>query len=552
MEEDGIETPASLAAFGVSMRDVLAAVRERVDGFAALPLTALSARPLSGGMSNLMFAVSAPAAAPAAGGSGSGGECCGGLAPWAGAAAPSAEAAVETEVLAASPGAPTRTPVVTRVVARILSPQLDAIIDRMREHQIVSYLSTTGIGPRLFGTAAIRPPAGGPSLLLRIEEFIEGRTLTVGDLRHNLAAGESMARKVARLHAQRPALRRHESYPGVEPAEFPVPVPLPASVRLDNTLEGTLRRYVLLAGAIADAPVSSAASPAAAAELRALLAALPWLAEVEWLVALLEAHGGPTVLAHCDLQEGNWMQCTSTGKLYMIDYEYACYNFRAFDLGNLYCEHTFDYTCDTPPGYTHELAYPSLAWQRAILAQYAAQASRLAHAAAHHPVHATRRSSVPDPAALGTGDEASRGPDVPADAAEARLRTTLAPDALAAAFPGDDDDDVRSLASEARVGILASHLYWALWSIVMGAGKLGIVPRLPPAVVDAAAAAAAAMPPSPATFDRPAAGTPPPPQVATGHSVFSYGHYGATRAAEYLRLKAELLADVPAWFAPAS
>ncbi|KAL8274611.1 hypothetical protein Esti_001440 [Eimeria stiedai] len=59
------------------------------------------------------------------------------------------------------------------------------------------------------------------------------------------------------------------------------------------------------------------------------------------------------VLSHNDFQENNILQAGNT-RLKLIDFEYSGVNARAFDLGNLFCEATLDYT-DNPkwPFYFH-------------------------------------------------------------------------------------------------------------------------------------------------------------------------------------------------------
>ncbi|RYG40090.1 hypothetical protein EON68_04655, partial [archaeon] len=168
------EVPPALRRFGVSLDDVKDAVCRIVPSYAHAPRTALTLYPLTGGMSNIMLLV-------------------------------------EIDRAALTTGA---TDAPLRVVARVLSPQLDEAIDRTAEHNIVKYVSTKGIGPTLYGMTAIVRVAdsatplspSGKVLRLRVEEFVNGRTLNIEDLRANMPVVELMAKKVARLHAQRPNL----------------------------------------------------------------------------------------------------------------------------------------------------------------------------------------------------------------------------------------------------------------------------------------------------------------------------------------------------------
>jgi hypothetical protein len=514
------------------------------------------------------------------------------------------------------------------------------VIDRGKETAIVRYLSTTGIGPRLFGTyAAPAPVAGGgagggagsgrppqplrvddllssPSVaphhrspasggsagisgtdaqpsphaprtvMLRFEEFIAGRTLGVEDLRQDAGGrlGARMARKLARLHAQRPDLRqraaearaRTGSSASVHALARAEPVP-PAE------LGSSLRRYLALLGDIVSHPLvraryvggggGAAGGGGPPGVPRALLALvldeLPdWHGEVAWLVRVMGAHGGPSVLTHGDAQEGNWLLAveeggagagagTGTGGaddgLKLIDYEYARYDHRGFDGGNLLCEHAFDYAVPTHPGFGFAPhAYPAPSWQRAYFAAYAAEAAALAEAARReaaadegaHDVTAADAGGAP------AGGTIACGGDADADAT-LWARTTCAAEELERQF-GGDATAVR-LAGEARLGALASHLYWALWSAIMAAGKAGLVALAAGEAATAAGGAARSTAPDEgvpplATLERLASDTAAAVAgVASGHSVFDYAVYGVERAREFARLKAQLHADRPEW-----
>jgi hypothetical protein len=143
------------------------------------------------------------------------------------------------------------------------------------------------------------------------------------------------------------------------------------------------------------------------------------------------------------------------------------YDYRGFDLGNLACEFTFSYAVSERPGYTFDASkYPTEAQMGAFFDEYAAYLGE------------TSRSS-----------------------------------------PG-------ALATEMQSGVLASHLYWALWSILMGAGQLGYDWAAENS--DHAAGVGVSLSHDCSVSDSP---------VVAGHSVFDYVHYGTTRAREYLRLK---------------
>lgn len=288
-------------SFGVSEDAIVAAARAKVAGWGADPPEGFSLAPLTGGMSNLMFTV-------------------------------------------------TRAATGERAVARLLSPALDAVIDRHREMRIVRYLATSGIGPRLWGTYAVRPPvdggggggappaAGTPTatlvsspaaatprtsaaaargVMLRFEEFVDGRTLAVEDLRGDAGVRAAMASKLAALHAQRPDLREAEErrrLRGASSGSDCSLADLPPPLQPVADLRPSLARFLQLTSAIARHPrVAGGRVPPALAELLRGPGGLDWAAEVAWLARAMERHGGPTVLCHGDAQPGNWILAREAG-----------------------------------------------------------------------------------------------------------------------------------------------------------------------------------------------------------------------------------------------
>jgi thiamine kinase-like enzyme len=55
------------------------------------------------------------------------------------------------------------------------------------------------------------------------------------------------------------------------------------------------------------------------------------------------------VFSHNDLLAGNVLIRKEDRHIILIDYEYAAYNFRGYDIGNMFKEATFDYTYPEPP-----------------------------------------------------------------------------------------------------------------------------------------------------------------------------------------------------------
>ena len=542
---------------GVPEALIVRAARAKVPGWAAAADdAAFTLQPLHGGMSNLMFIVSNHSA-----------------------------------------GAVSH----RRVVARLLSPALDAVIDRERESRIVRYLATSGIGPLLFGTCSVAPdgalllspaatprapasddarasPRAGPAACttLRFEAFIDGRTLTVRDLRDAAAAASVRAHtaaKLAALHAQRPDLREREERARLRRASACSLDALPPPLQPLPQLRPALQRYVDMVAAIGGHARmrAGAATPALRELLRGGARGVCWPAEAAWLARLMEAHGGPTVLCHGDAQPGNWIE-ESRGPhgsvlLKLIDYEYARYDHRAVDTGNLFCEIALDYNVAEPPGFVMDVGcYPPLEHQRDWLGHYAAAARDAAAAGSEGhasggaagsggPPHEAAATPLPPPPDSEC-DGGCSGGGGGGGGGSVWQRTTCNAAELARQFPDGADEGgphdappgvgggVRQLAREARLGMLASHLYWSLWSAIMGAGREGIAVPLPAAAPggDAAGPAASGAAAGHVAGDDDAS-------VSAGHGVFSYASYGLARLREYERLRAQLEADAPEWCA---
>ncbi|XP_065348123.1 choline/ethanolamine kinase-like [Cloeon dipterum] len=136
--------------------------------------------------------------------------------------------------------------------------------------------------------------------------------------------------------------------------------------------------------------------------------------EMHWLKRELQKIDSPVVFCHNDLQEGNILLREKDQDVVVIDFEYSAYNYRGFDLANHMCEWVFDYTYPTPPYFTaHEKNYPSQEQQEFFVREYL--------------------RSLPNSNGCYSNEEVHR------------------------------------LLREARIFTLASHFFWALWSVVNGA-----------------------------------------------------------------------------------
>ena len=131
------------------------------------------------------------------------------------------------------------------------------------------------------------------------------------------------------------------------------------------------------------------------------------------MVAKISDLNSPVVFSHNDLQEGNLLFLENSQdpdkELTVIDLEYASYNYRGFDFGNHFCEWCYDYqSVQESPYYSYDAdSYPTKPQQFEFFRSYL---------------------------------EAQNKPCT--------------------------DEELESLYIEANTCALASHLMWAVWSIV--------------------------------------------------------------------------------------
>ncbi|XP_068116685.1 choline kinase alpha isoform X2 [Hyperolius riggenbachi] len=101
--------------------------------------------------------------------------------------------------------------------------------------------------------------------------------------------------------------------------------------------------------------------------------------EMASLRSLLEATASPVVFCHNDCQEGNVLllagrENSENQKLMLIDFEYSSYNYRGFDIGNHFCEWMYDYTNEKFPFFKATFSnYPTKKQQLHFISSYMAE-----------------------------------------------------------------------------------------------------------------------------------------------------------------------------------
>jgi len=100
--------------------------------------------------------------------------------------------------------------------------------------------------------------------------------------------------------------------------------------------------------------------------------------EVEFQKSIILPLNSPVVFCHNDLLLANFMYNSKTEQFYVIDYEYANYNYRGYDLGNHFAEWIIDYTRkDYPKFYFKPENYPSHSERDTFIRTYLTKAKQL-------------------------------------------------------------------------------------------------------------------------------------------------------------------------------
>ncbi|KAF6026692.1 CHKB [Bugula neritina] len=93
--------------------------------------------------------------------------------------------------------------------------------------------------------------------------------------------------------------------------------------------------------------------------------------ELQWLIKVFSNSGSSVRFCHNDVQEGNILRGSEAGELLLIDFEYAAYNYRAFDVANHFLEWCYCYDISEPPYFTQKLEnYPKMDQQKVFFHHY--------------------------------------------------------------------------------------------------------------------------------------------------------------------------------------
>lgn len=299
----------------------------------------------------------------------------------------------------------------------------DALESVLAESVIFALLSERRLGPRLYGVF----PGG------RLEQFIPARPLFTRELADpDLSA--IIATKMANIHALNVPISKEPCW-------------------IWNTMERWLRTSQ---GFLSQKPQLSGEQDGSMVER---LQKIDYRSEMEFLRQVVAKVQSPVVFAHNDMQEGNILlktgpkPATGNDRIALIDFEYCSYNYRGFDLANHFCEWVYEYKLPVHPYFTVDCAnYPSKQKQVNFIRTYldAYERSRRGKPAPAQAQAVAMSSGAEDPTVMHHNGSSEPHPQQSASA-------PLSPPS----HPAEE-----TLLQEVAAFTPASHLFWALWSIV--------------------------------------------------------------------------------------
>ncbi|KAF9556562.1 hypothetical protein BGW38_009190, partial [Lunasporangiospora selenospora] len=223
-----------------------------------------------------------------------------------------------------------------KVLLRVYGIGLETLFSRSNELHWLGNLSTMDIGPSLLGIFK-----NG-----RFEQYVESTTLTKEDLREPRTS-RHIAHRMCELH------NIVNIFP---PPEGTVPQ---SQANIAKWLPPAREAIEKICGK----------DPSKRATINEFDFDL-LVREIDELHQELLAVHSPLVFAHNDTQYGNILRSLDDeGELVVIDFEYAGYNTRAFDIANHFCEWTADYHSDRP-SVLHPDRYPTKSEQFNFLEAY--------------------------------------------------------------------------------------------------------------------------------------------------------------------------------------
>ncbi|KAJ2659375.1 hypothetical protein IWW48_003522 [Coemansia sp. RSA 1200] len=241
-----------------------------------------------------------------------------------------------------------------KYLLRVYGAGVDEFLSREKELYWLDQLTALGFGPQMYGIFG-----NG-----RLEEFLESTTLTKDDICHP-STSKHIARRMCELHSL-VSYYRPIGGKGQHQDQAELRVDRSGRPELWTNVDAWMRLVQR------KWPAIRRACGGGNAQCAEILDNWP---RVEQAVRRFRAHieettQSPVVFAHGDLQYGNILRLESTGELVVVDFEYAGYNYRGFDIANHFCEWMADYHHATHPHLLDPARYPTDVQRRAFLRTY--------------------------------------------------------------------------------------------------------------------------------------------------------------------------------------
>ncbi|KAJ2129619.1 hypothetical protein GGF48_002357 [Coemansia sp. RSA 921] len=305
-------------------------------------------------------------------------------------------------------------PLLSKYLLRVYGTGVDELLSREKELYWLAQLTHLGIGPQVFGIFG-----NG-----RLEEYLESTTLGRMDIRDG-STSKHIARRMSELHAlvsyYRPA--RNVSGSAFESGEPEL------WANIDSWMLLVRQKWAHISRVCSKSP-----------ECTRVLNSWDNIERcVRSLRARISRVHSPIVFAHADLQYGNILRLKQTGELVVVDFEYAGYNYRGFDIANHFCEWMADYHRSSNPHLLDPSSYPTQEQQRGFLRTYVKSNAFL---------DANMRA---DPSVVESDDEGA-------------LRAVRLSEERVLEM-------VLEMEQEVRVFVPASHLHWGVWGLVQAASS---------------------------------------------------------------------------------
>ncbi|KKY15846.1 putative choline kinase [Diplodia seriata] len=342
-----------------------------------------------------------------------------------------------------------------KLLLRIYGPQVEHLIDRESELQILRRLARKKIGPRLLGTFS-----NG-----RFEEFFHARTLTPKDL-HNPDTSVQIAKRMRELHEGIDLLPQER-----EDGPF-----------IWKNWDKWVDRCEYISKWL-DAEVSKVQKGSETTQDIGSLAELGFVCGVPWEMFrqtvekyrkwLIEKYGGTKhlnerlVFAHNDTQYGNILRLMPPGdsplllpanehkQLVVIDFEYANANPPGLEFANHFTEWCYNYHDEKAPQAVNTNAYPTPAEQHRFIRSYVThrpfQPSQNSDASAA-PSNA-RPPTLTHSSSISAFMLDSRAPPQQLQEQEEREEAEL-------------EKEIKRLMAETQIWRLANSAQWVAWGIV--------------------------------------------------------------------------------------